>query len=426
MTFIVTKQPEKVTQILRAYPNIQLGEQEMITSIRLIDWKSFADATLYLDPLTVLIGTNASGKSNVLDALEFIRRIASGVSVDAALAGSEELPPLRGGRAGAIRHGAEKFTIKLQLSIDDYDYEYSISVATEESKVKLTAESLYDVNGKEYLMDIEKKKDLNIYIALGKSLLFGQDVTLGRPIYVLESVSDFLKHAKNITQIADELSNLFPFKPMPERMRLPTTLSDSLSYNGSNVAGFLANHEDKEKIESQLLNFVTELPEGDITEVWAETIGRTEAKAELYCTESWGKTDKGRIVDANSMSDGTLRFIAILVAVLTMESGSLIAIEELDNGLHPSRAELLLKGLKELGAKRGVDVLAVTHNPALLNTLGPKGIPFVSVVHRDQQGKSVITLLENIERLPKLLASGPLGELVTQGKIQEALQDEGR
>ncbi|WP_031482038.1 AAA family ATPase [Maridesulfovibrio frigidus] len=398
----------------------------MITSIRLIDWKSFADATLYLDPLTVLIGTNASGKSNILDALEFIRRIASGVSVDAALVGSEELPPLRGGRAGAIRHGAKQFSIKLQISIKKHDYEYSISVATEESKVKITAESLYDVNGKKYIMNIEKKKDLNTYVALGKSLLFGQDITLGKPIYVLESVSDFPKHAKNITQITDELCNLFPFKPMPERMRNPTTLSDNLSYNGFNIAGFLANHEDKKKIESKLLKFVTELPEGDITEVWSETIGRTEAKAELYCKESWGNTNEDTIVDANSMSDGTLRFIAILIAVLTMEPGGLIAIEELDNGLHPSRAELLLRSLRELGAKRGVDVLAVTHNPALLNTLGPKGIPFVSVVHRNQQGNSVITLLEDVERLPKLLAGGPLGELVTQGKIQEALQDEDK
>ena len=40
----------------------------MIEEIRLSNWKSFRDATLYFDALTVLIGTNASGKSNALDA----------------------------------------------------------------------------------------------------------------------------------------------------------------------------------------------------------------------------------------------------------------------------------------------------------------------------------------------------------------------
>ncbi|MFK8163712.1 MAG: AAA family ATPase, partial [Lewinella sp.] len=44
----------------------------MIKSITLKNWKSFGEATLYVDPLTVLIGTNASGKSNFLDALVFL------------------------------------------------------------------------------------------------------------------------------------------------------------------------------------------------------------------------------------------------------------------------------------------------------------------------------------------------------------------
>lgn len=35
----------------------------MITELRLQNWKSFSDARLYIDPITVLIGTNASGKS---------------------------------------------------------------------------------------------------------------------------------------------------------------------------------------------------------------------------------------------------------------------------------------------------------------------------------------------------------------------------
>lgn len=387
----------------------------MITKIQLINWKSFADATLYIDPLTVLIGTNSSGKSNVLDALEFVRRIASGVGVDYALAGGGELPPLRGGRAGAVRNGADDFTIKIQVAIGADEYEYSVSVAIRKNKARIVKESLDYINGDKNLTLFEGGTDL--------SVVFGNSNLTAEMHRSMGPISEHPEHINNFLSIKEVFSNLFPFKPMPERMRVPTPLSEDLAYNGSNLAGFLANREDKKEIEAQLLQFITELPEGDITEVWAETIGRTGTKAELYCKEAWGSTQDGTIVDANSMSDGTLRFIAILVAVLTMKPGSLIAIEELDNGLHPSRAELLLRGLRELGAERGVDVLAVTHNPALLNALGPEGIPFVSVVHRDSNGNSTITLLEEIERLPKLIAGGPLGELVTQGKIQRALKD---
>ena len=45
----------------------------MITKIRLQNWKSFKDSTIYIDSLGILIGTNASGKSNVLDAFVFLR-----------------------------------------------------------------------------------------------------------------------------------------------------------------------------------------------------------------------------------------------------------------------------------------------------------------------------------------------------------------
>ena len=48
----------------------------MIKEIRLKNWKSFRDAVLPIDPLTILIGANASGKSNAIDALEFLERVA--------------------------------------------------------------------------------------------------------------------------------------------------------------------------------------------------------------------------------------------------------------------------------------------------------------------------------------------------------------
>ncbi len=48
----------------------------MINSLRLQGFKSFRDATLTLGPLTVIVGTNASGKSNLRDAFRFLHGIA--------------------------------------------------------------------------------------------------------------------------------------------------------------------------------------------------------------------------------------------------------------------------------------------------------------------------------------------------------------
>lgn len=50
------------------------------------------------------------------------------------------------------------------------------------------------------------------------------------------------------------------------------------------------------------------------------------------------------------MSDGTLRFIAILTALLTLPQWTQLVIDEIDNGLHPSRSDLLLRMLREIGS----------------------------------------------------------------------------
>lgn len=122
------------------------------------------------------------------------------------------------------------------------------------------------------------------------------------------------------------------------------------------------------------------------------------------------------------MSDGSLRFLAILTALLTRPKGSLLIVEEVDNGLHPSRAQLLLRMLKEVGGEREVDVVVTTHNPALLDAMGTEMVPFISVAHRDPAtGDSLLTLLEDIADLPKLLAQGTVGRLSSRGLIEASL-----
>lgn len=143
----------------------------------------------------------------------------------------------------------------------------------------------------------------------------------------------------------------------------------------------------------------------------------------LYCKEGWENNNEC-VVDARGMSDGTLRFLAIVVAMLTNENNKLIVVEEVDNGLHPSRAKVLLNMLKELGKERNIDVLITTHNPALLDAAGTKMIPFITIAHRGNEGQSELTLLEDINELPKLISAGNIGELTTNGKIESALARE--
>ena len=154
----------------------------------------------------------------------------------------------------------------------------------------------------------------------------------------------------------------------------------------------------------------------DINKVISEPVGLIKSDAMLYCYEDWNPEQP---VDARGMSDGTLRFIAIVVALLAVAPHSLLLIEEVDNGLHPSRAKELVDMLKDLSRQRQVDVLCTTHNPVLLDELGNKMIPFVSYVTRDENGDSHVNLLEEKENLTKLMASGTIGRMMVNDKINE-------
>ena len=86
---------------------------------------------------------------------------------------------------------------------------------------------------------------------------------------------------------------------------------------------------------------------------------------------------------------------------------------------------ILVEMLRNLGKDRRIDVIVTTHNPALLDAAGARMVPFITVVHRDRSnGASLLMQLEDLKQLPKLMASGSLGQLSARGRIEAALKQE--
>jgi predicted ATPase len=402
----------------------------MLKFVSYTGWKSFSNARLDLDPLTILIGANASGKSNALDGLEFLRRTALGVDIQLALIGDQSLLPLRGG----VEWAASKFQKSFMLSAlvqgeDEFtEYAYNLAVRTSPHVQVVNEFLLRYKNGHEVVLfdSISHIDQASITVRLynGKG---GTKREFRHSTSVLSQLAGLpvrKEIADGVEIVSNTLQNIFILEPIPSDMRAYSTLSDTLQSSAANIAGVLAAlpKERKHEIEAILSSYARHLPEQDIHRVWAEPVGRFQTDAMLYCEEQWTPGGEPMVLDARGMSDGTLRFLAILTALLTRPEGSLLVIEEVDNGLHPSRAGLLVKMLREIGAERKIDVLVTTHNPALLDALGPEMIPFVVVAHRDPEtGESRLTLLEDLQNLPKLMAAGPLGEVVTEGLLEKSL-----
>jgi AAA15 family ATPase/GTPase len=75
-----------------------------------------------------------------------------------------------------------------------------------------------------------------------------------------------------------------------------------------------------------------------------------------------------------------LRCIAVLTAALIGESGSMVMIEELDNGIHPARVYKLVEQLIAIGKERKIDIIITTHNATLLNAYRKDELVGVSVI----------------------------------------------
>ena len=101
-----------------------------------------------------------------------------------------------------------------------------------------------------------------------------------------------------------------------------------------------------------------------------------------------------------------------------------LIIEEIDNGVHPSRADNLVKQIREIALERKLRVLITSHNPALLDAVPDSDIGNVLCCYRDPQaGDSRIVRLADLERFPELIVQGTLGQLMTKQVLDKFLKD---
>ena len=104
--------------------------------------------------------------------------------------------------------------------------------------------------------------------------------------------------------------------------------------------------------------------------------------------------------------------------VVAPADGKIVVIEEVDNGLHPSRSKELIKALEEIGRERNIDVLCTTHNPYLIDSLGTDMIPCITYVKRNEHtGSSELNTLDENENLVNMMASGSIGLSMVKGRI---------
>jgi len=125
----------------------------------------------------------------------------------------------------------------------------------------------------------------------------------------------------------------------------------------------------------------------------------------------------GREISAESASDGTLRFLAFAAAVLGTDPARFYFFEEIENGIHPNRAHLLVNLLETAtrdGRERPPQVVGTTHSPALLSFLDEPALCNASLVYRVGAASKIRSLSE-IPALKELPPGTRAGDLLGSG-----------
>ena len=216
------------------------------------------------------------------------------------------------------------------------------------------------------------------------------------------------------------LEQILFLDPRPNRMReYSFIINKTLQDDGANLSSVLYNLCEEQNQKKAVLDFIRALPEQDIRDISFVTTQRNEVMVQL--TEFFANREKRR--DAPVLSDGTLRVLAVAAAVLSAQPGSVVVIEEIDNGVHPSRAGMLLENLEKAARSRKLQILLTTHNPALMDALPLDVIPNVVACYRDpKEGDSRLIQLSEMSQYPELIAQGPIGSLMTSGILERYLK----
>ncbi|MCY9784207.1 ATP-binding protein [Nocardiopsis sp. EMB25] len=299
-----------------------------------------------------LVGPNGSGKSNVLDALRLLSE-ALQTTLDQALRTRGGAAEVRRRSTGHPNHFGINLEFRGPTSSGTYRFEVG---AVQGGGFKVTREECHvHTTG-----DGDARRG-NFKVRNGKLIESSEPVmppASEKRLYLVSAAGlDIFE------PVFEGLAGINVFSLNPDAMREPQTpdSGEFLRRDGANIASVMhrLDRAAKSRIEDYLRNIVP-----GMRGVSRKDLGNWETLE--FTQDVPGARDPWRF-PAQSVSDGTLRALGVLVSLFS-DSGdtlSTIGIEEPESALHPAASGVLLDALRDASARR--QVIVTSHSPDLLD-----------------------------------------------------------
>lgn len=378
-----------------------------IRKIRVKNFKSFKDLEVELGNLNILIGANASGKSNFVEIFRFLRDIqTSGLDNAISLQGGEYLRNINADSSEvlslefvsdqrSILHSYFGYDIDLyettyELAIAFNDGGYGFEIAkdrltqkckfikpagqgkkvgiVESGRGKITISNFdgeVDTKWEAPPEILKERDDMFPVFFVSKELLSGKTLLEARLPYIL------------FRPILDDFISIYDLEPRLPKKFTPRAGKAELEENGGNLAivlrNIMANSEERRKffnLVKYLLPFVDDV-----------SIERALDKSLLLRIR---ETYSEEFLPSFLISDGTINMIALVLA-LYFGKKPLTIIEEPERNIHPHLISKLVHMMEDASANK--QIIVTTHNPEMVKHADPKNLLLIS---RNKEGFSSI------------------------------------
>jgi predicted ATPase len=346
-----------------------------LISAKIKNFKSLGDVDLNFRDLTILVGANASGKSNCLGALRFLSKLLK----------DQEFPSLNY-MDSILRVGEKQIFYELTIEDDEDNndkIQYSLVLSISENNTLINREYLL-VNKIEVINIIDGQgivKDENGENSLPYNFSEGDGLTLAdvgkygnKPI--TKKLASYIKDWKFYDVDPDSvrrhsiMSKFVIYKYLQHDERIP-----SLDTDGSEVEDVLqywARHDKNkfDEVSQELYDCLKiKLQLDDVAEPLIKVI-----------------EEDGKKIALSNMSDGTLRLIAYFIMLYQSDIPTLIGIEEPERNFHPGILQDIADMIKRLSKR--TQVIFTTHSSQLLDCFSTEEISsYISVILLNQKGE---------------------------------------
>lgn len=366
----------------------------MLRSISIEHFKSIERVDLDLTPATVLVGPNGCGKSNLLDAIRFLKDAVS-YDVDRAVSDRHGIDSIR----QWSRYKPYHVTISVTIESASGNGRFSLTLSSVKGNYKIVKEEgVWQYTEQEVVgVDEDKKGRVTVreqtvhrHVSYerhpdgkvsitdyrdGKYDVAQTEVEAKDSLFLDEALTGTARIRRRyggLFSLRREISNFEAYSIYPNTLRTPQTPSNDtrLSPTGSNLTSVFrlmtrskGGTDARAEIVDSLRSIMPQLETITIQSIGGLMVPIFRVHEDDNRTHTF---------NVSQISDGTLRVFGILTALYQLNKPAVIGLEEPEQTINPGILALIADAIKEVSATS--QVIITTHSPNFIDQFDPEQV----------------------------------------------------